>query len=156
MSSAASPCKPFIRPCTEADVTALAATMREDDRLECWHSSRTLPEDALSRGYRASCSPFAIERGGEVVAIFGVVGTVGLAGSPWMLGAPALVNCRSLLRECRQRLDAYTEEYRYLTNACWARNEVHIEWIKWLGFTFNGSELRNGETFLHFHRSANV
>ncbi len=95
---------------------------------------------------------FAIERQGRVVALFGVVGIPGEIGCPWMLGTEDLRRCWSLLRECRRRLDSYLQQYRHLTNAVWAQNEVHIQWIKWLGFTFEGSDVRNGQTFLHFHR----
>ena len=86
------------------------------------------------------------------LAIFGVVGVDGQAGAPWMLGTDDLKRCRSLLRDCREYLDGYAKQYRYLTNAVWSGNTVHIEWIKWLGFTFEGSDVRNGQTFLQFHR----
>lgn len=145
--------KPFIRPARLEDIAALAENMRKEDVAECFHSSRRTPLDALMRASSASTAAFAIERQGKVAALFGVVGAVGVAGSPWMLGTDDLRRCRSLLRECRERLDAYLLEYRYLTNAVWSKNEVHIEWIKWLGFQFEGSDIRNGETFLHFHRS---
>lgn len=157
MSSAVGPSKaPFIRQCTLFDVEELALTMRREDVEEIHHASRSTPREALLRGYHASEVLRTIERGGKVVAIFGVVGVLGRAGSPWMLGTDDLPRCRSLLRECRARLEQYTIKYHHLTNSVWAKNTVHIEWIKWLGFQFDGSDLRNGETFLHFHRSAHV
>ena len=152
MSSAASPSKPFIRPCTLGDVTELSTTMRQADVDEIHYSSLRSPLEALLGGCAATTEPMAIEWHGKVVAIFGVVGVDGQAGAPWMLGTDDLKRCRSLLRECRKYLDRYAEQYCYLTNAVWSGNEVHIEWIKWLGFTFEGSDVRNGQTFLHFHR----
>lgn len=156
MSSAVVLSKPFIRPARQSDILDIAAHMRAEDTAEIWHSSRVTPWSALYRGMRDSDATFVIERNGVPVAMFGVVGEKGRWGSPWMLGTDELKNCKSLLRECRVRLDEYLKEYHYLANAVWAENTVHIEWIKWLGFQFEGEELRNGETFLQFHRSLNV
>ena len=156
MSSAAVPDKPFIREAVEADVGELAETMRLCDRAEVLHSSLSSPLQALLGGYLASRQCFAIEWQGRVVALFGVVGIKGSSGCPWMLGTDDLRRCWSLLRECRERIDGYLEEYHFLTNAVWAKNTVHIKWIKWLGFTFEGSDVRNGQTFLHFHRRKHV
>lgn len=156
MSSEAPRCKPFIRQALGLlDCHKLALTMRIADREEIHHGSRRSPFEALHRSIRNSDSVFTIEKEGRVVAMFGVVGKRGQAGSPWMLGTEEIAHCWSLLRECRQRVDAYTAEYGYLTNAVWSENTVHIKWLKWLGFTFEGSDVRNGETFLHFHRRLN-
>ena len=152
MSSAAVRSKPFIRETTLRDIAELAVTMREEDRMEVSFSSGGSPLDALMDGYLLSDQVATIEANGRVVAIFGVCGTTGSIGCPWMLGADGLEKCRSLLRECRTILQGYTEEYHYLTNACWSKNVAHVDWIKWLGFTFEGSSVRNGETFLHFHK----
>lgn len=151
MSNVVKLSKPFIRETTTSDVLELSQTMRPEDVEELYHSSHNHPLHALSRGFDASSSIFTIEWQGEVVAIFGVVGTPGQGGSPWMLGSPKLNRCWSLLRECRQVLSGYVKEYQYLTNAVWAKNATHIKWLQWLGFIFEGSDLRNGETFLHFH-----
>lgn len=156
MSSAANPSKPFIRPATEEDCLELAQNMRREDVEEIWHSSRGFPLASLFRGFLDSEQTFAIERQGRVVALFGVVAFLQGGGCPWMLGTDDLKRCKSLLRECRRRLDEYATRYGWLANAVWSENAVHIEWIKWLGFQFEGSDIRNGETFLHFHRTRDV
>lgn len=137
------------------DAFTLAEWMREEDAQEVYHSSRQTPHD-IAKVISKMDDTFTIMKGTQVVAMFGVVGTPGLGGAPWMLGTDDLKNCKSLLRECRVRLDAYLRKYGYLRNAVWSKNTVHIEWIKWLGFQFEGSDVRNGETFLHFHRRLNV
>lgn len=163
MSSEADLCKsigrPFIRDCTTHDIEELAITMRLEDREEIFHSSGRSPLITLWMGYHASEVRHTIEWRGRVVAIFGVaaVADAGTSmGIPWMLGTDDLRRCWSLLRECRKLLDSYTKKYRLLANAVWSKNEVHIKWIKWIGFQFEGSDVRNGQTFLHFHRSINV
>ena len=152
MSFAAAKSKPYFRTTTQWDIAELALTMRQEDVQEVFHSSGGSPLGALVRGAEASCELFTIVKEDRVVAIFGLVGTKGVSGSPWMLGTEELPKCRSLLRDCRKIVARYLRDYKYLTNACWSANDVHIEWIKWLGFTFNGEDIRNGETFLHFHK----
>lgn len=156
MSNAAARSKPFIRPTALSDIQELAATMRKEDRDEIFLSSGATPLEALTRGFYYSNAISTIEWEGRVMAIFGIAGFKGVEGQPWMLGAPGIERCRSLLRECRKVLQGYTEDYRYLSNACWSKNTVHIEWIKWLGFNFSGSDTRNGELFLHFHKGYHV
>lgn len=143
---------PFIRKAGGLDVPRLASGMREEDRQEVWHSSRKSPLQALLQGCRAGPC-WAVERAGDVVAMFGVVGVAGQIGAPWMLASDDLKAIRkTFLRECRPVVDGWTAEYSYLTNAVWSKNTTHIEWLRWLGFQFEGSDIRNGETFLHFHR----
>ena len=159
MSSALALCKaverPFIRDCTTHDIEELAVTMRPEDVAEIMHSSGRSPLKTLWLGFHASEVLHTIEWQGRVVAIFGVAAGTNM-GIPWMLGTDDLRRCWSLLRECRKLLEGYTQKYHYLTNAVWSKNEVHIKWIKWIGFQFEGSDVRNGQTFLHFHRSINV
>lgn len=156
MSNEAVRSKPFIRPTVFWDLIELGDAMREEDRAEVFHSSKSTPFNALYRGFTISSECSTIEWQGRVVAIFGVVGTKGEAGSPWMLGSDDLPRCISLLRECRVLMDRWLTEYTYLTNACWAKNVVHVNWIQWLGFIFDGSDVRNGEAFLHFHKEQHV
>ena len=148
--------KPFIRHCTIQDVDELAVTIRKEDVEEISLASGRTPLDTLMAGFRDSRSLQTIEWKGKVVAIFGVVGDPGEAGSPWMLGTDDLRRCWSVLRECQELVEEYTETYQYLVNSVWSKNLAHIRWLKWLGFQFNGSILKNGETFLYFHRRANV
>ena len=156
MSNAAVRSKPFIRRTTLEDIQELAATMRKEDMDEIRLSSNATPLEALTNGHIYSNTTSTIVWEGRVMAVFGVVGVKGVGGCPWMLGAPGIERCRSLLRECRKVLQGYTEDYGYLTNACWSKNTVHIKWIEWLGFNFSGSDTRNGELFLHFHKGSHV
>ena len=156
MSNAVVRSRPFIRHTTIEDIRELSLSMREEDKLEIILSSGTPPYTVLLRGYTDSNSVATIEWDGRVMALFGVTGIKGEWGCPWMLGAGDLKRCKSLLRECRKVLSGYLDDYTYLTNACWSGNLVHIKWIEWLGFTFSGSDTRNGELFLHFHKGSHV
>jgi hypothetical protein len=111
---------------------------------------------ALAAGWWDSEEIQAVIREGRVVALFGVVAFPGGGGGPWMLGADDLKRCKSLLRVCRALLDEWLLRYGWLANAAWSKNTVHIEWIRWLGFRFEGEDTRNGEVFLHFYRTRDV
>lgn len=156
MSNAASlsnaEAKPFIRSLQKGDVAELARTMRWEDAEEIRLSSDGTTLSALVTGTTGSpCS--VIEWQGRVVAIFGISGLKGSYGIPWMLGTDDIKRIRkSLLRNCREVVQGYLKDYPYLTNACWSKNTVHIDWLKWLGFTFQGEDIRKGEVFLHFHQ----
>ena len=153
MSSAASLCE--IRRLLPGDILKVAGSMRQADQWEIWHGSRRGAYESLLRSVDASFLVRVITRGGNPVAIFGLV-HLDPGVCPWMLGTDDLSRCTSLLRECRALVDSWEATYGYLGNAVWAGNTVHIRWLKWLGFTFDGSDLRNGETFLHFHRKHHV
>lgn len=156
MSNAVALCKPFMRPLQKGDVTELAQTMRFEDTEEIRLASGGTPLSALVTGTTASTCT-AIEWQGRVVAIFGISGVKGSYGIPWMLGTDDIKKIRkSLLRECREVVAGYLTDYHYLANACWSKNTVHIDWLKWLGFTFQGEDIRNGEVFLHFHKGTYV
>jgi len=145
--------KPFIHPLQPGDVEELSQTMRPEDveevRLSC--DETTLNTLLIATATTSSCS--VIEWKGKVVAIFGISGVKGLYGVPWMLGTDDIKRVRKfLIRGCRDMASKYLEDYSYLTNACWSKNTVHIDWLKWLGFTFQGEDIRKGEVFLHFHQ----
>jgi hypothetical protein len=75
---------------------------------------------------------------GEVIALCGVVATpTPGVGSVWMVGTKAISRHRTrFLREGRKWLDVKFSDYRCLGNFVDARNELHIRWLKHLGFTF--------------------
>lgn len=73
------------------------------------------------------------------IAIFGVVpDPVNAAlGRIWLLGSDDMVhNSTAFLRHSRQWIDRLHQRYPILWNYVDARNEAHIRWLKWCGFTF--------------------
>jgi hypothetical protein len=134
MSNVASQSKPFVRKAVLSDCEELSKTMRQEDVQEIWHSSRTAPLEALRDGFAWPLC-FTVEWRGRVVAMFGVGGERGKFGFPWMLASDDLVKIkRPFIRECRKHVDEMHKEYPVLCNMAWARNTVHVEWLKWLGF----------------------
>ena len=109
--------------------------MRQEDKDEIWHLARVLPMEALKLSLEACDYNRAVLLDGKVVFIFGVGGTKGGVGVPWMLASPLLTKVRKqFLRESKAALEEMSEGYTSLYNVAWSKNEVHINWLKWLGF----------------------
>jgi len=137
MSAEAKRSKPYVRPATREDCFILAPNLREEDRQEIVHASGLSPEISLRLAFAVSAKVWAGVWGDELVALFGVSGIPGQVGYPWMLASDSLSKIRkSFLRECRGYVLEMLREYRHLENCVWAENEVHIQWLRWLGFTF--------------------
>ncbi len=144
-----------IRPAEPRDAAALAPRLRSADRREIQAAlGSTSPTDVLRRGVYASDPCFAVVANGSVVALFGVVPIARLpeTGSVWLLASddfaarPAFI-----VRSSKAWLTTLHERYRVLTNYVDARNEVHIRWLRWCGFTFVRRIERFGAMGLPFH-----
>ena len=155
MSNEAEVCKPFVRDAKLVDVLVLGANMRQCDRWEVWHMTRKSPIDALMDGYKVSDKPFVVEWKGKPIAMFGVSGHKGHLGVPWMLASDDIKKVRkTFLRECKEHIEKMHGSYPTLTNFVWSKNEVHIAWLKWLGFTFGEAKPMgpDNELFIHFYK----
>jgi len=61
----------------------------------------------------------------------------GLIGSIWMVGTPDLKKISvSFLKNCQGVFKVLKNNFQLLHNYVDARNELHIRWLKWMGFTF--------------------
>lgn len=137
MSNEAKRSKPFVRSPTPKDCQELALTMREEDTREIWHFARLSPLDALLSGLLGSSKCWTVEWDGKAIAMFGVCRQSDDVGQPWMLASNDLSKIKkSFLKECRSYLDLMFDGFEVLTNCAWAKNDVHIQWLKWLGFSF--------------------
>lgn len=148
-------CKPFVREAKLVDVLILSCHIRDCDRREIWHMAHKLPIDAFMDGYKVSDKPYVVEWKGKPIAMFGVSGNKGSVGVPWMLATDDIQKiAKSFLRECKPYVEKMHDDYPVLTNFVWSKNEVHIAWLKWLGFTF-GDAVPMGpdnELFINFHK----
>jgi hypothetical protein len=58
------------------------------------------------------------------------------AGLIWLLGSDELVRYSYVfLRQCRAWITKLHARYEILWNCVDARNEVHVRWLVWCGFT---------------------
>lgn len=109
--------------------------MRQEDRDEIWHLARVLPEEALVGGLMSCEYNRTVLLDGKVVCMFGIGGTKGEVGVPWMLASDLLLKIRKpFLRECKEFLREMSEGFPSLSNVAWSKNTTHIKWLRWLGF----------------------
>lgn len=129
----------FVRYAEPADCEAIAKNMRPEDVAEVWASNRHSPLEALTVGYLQSNPPMTIIKNPDIpVGMFGSVpmsfGQPSSAGI-WMLGTNEIWDVRfQFLRESRHWLEEVSKEYDLVYNVIDKRNELHIRWLKWLGF----------------------
>jgi len=150
--------KPFVRPTVAGDCTELAVTMRVEDREEIWHSSEVSPIVALNYCLSLSALCFTVEWEGKVVAMFGVSRKDELVGVPWMVASEDLKKIRkSFLKESKAYLEQMFQGYEILSNTAWSKNTIHIQWLRWLGFSFLPSKPvgKGGELFYEFYKVNN-
>ena len=89
--------------------------------------------------------------------MYGVVPCTNKAGRIWMLGHRTMTNdyqdIRAFLRHSPEELKKFNANYPVLYNFVDARNEIHIRWIKWMGFSIikkHATFGAEGRTFYEF------
>lgn len=131
------------RPATATDADHLAPRLRETDLNEIQAATGEAPLVALERSLAISEPCYAIvDEHDEAVALFGVVpdanAPVDDAGIVWLVGSRDLLeHSFAFLRNCREWVRRLHQPYRLLWNCVDIRNEVHIRWLKWCGFTLH-------------------
>lgn len=141
------------------DIADLTPRLRKADLEEIAASGWENPSAPLWAGYVESQPCYSIvDASDRPVAVFGVVPS----GDPevgyvWFLGSDDIQFHRSqFLRRCREVLDNLHQKHPLLTNAVYSRNEVHIKWLRWLGFSFLRALKKNGQPFYEFARINHV
>ena len=129
--------KPYLRLANEDDCIYLAENLREDDYREIKAVTGLPPLLSLLTGLKSSQVPLVIcDNQGKVVAMLGVVPN-GLIGSIWMVGTPDLKRISvSFLKNCQDVFTVLKNNFSVLHNYVDARNELHIRWLRWMGFSF--------------------
>lgn len=149
-----------------SDIDLIAKNMRAADVAEVAAASGNTPEVCLLKSYLNSkpCITM-VSCTGEPLAMGGVVpdSLNNRVGQIWLLGTDALVddakNRMSFLRGCRSWVNAMHREYDVLWNCMDARNAVHFDWIKWMGFTIIGKRPNwgvEGRLFVEFSKVNHV
>jgi len=124
------------RPSYIPDCFYIAAHMREADKQEVQAVTNKDPKTAMLNGYSVSERPMTVTVDDVPAAMYGVVRVDKNTGCVWMLGTDEVTKANfSFLKASHGFLaDAFTG-YNMLFNYIDARNTVHINWIKWLGFS---------------------
>ncbi len=119
------------------DVRTLSEKLRSADLQEIAAATGEEPYWSLLRGFTDSVHCWTMLGNDSVVGMFGV----NKAGAIWMMCSDELSRFSvRFLRESLEMVDYLQEEYPVLWNWIDARNELHIRWLKWLGFQFTELE----------------
>jgi len=126
-----------VRPFEPADAGALAPRLRAADLREIDAATGERALDAIERCTRSS-DPCLSVVDGQVIAVFGVVPDGPERGIVWMVGSDEIASrAIPFARIMRPWVGRLQERYRILWNFADARNEVHLRWIRWCGFTIH-------------------
>ncbi len=141
-----------------SDVMTVAANMRQEDKEEILAYSGTLPKEQMFYCFFSSkpCMTM-IGRKGNIMGMYGVVPCSPKVGRIWMLGHKSMTSdykdVRDFLRHSPMELQKFHCNYPLLYNYVDARNETHIKWIKWMGFSIikkHATFGAEGRTFYEF------
>ncbi len=130
----------YTRPSILEDVIALSENMRQEDIDELKATGDT-PKGCLLYCYLASKPAVTmISRHGYIMGMYGVIPEGIKSGRIWMLGHKKMVDDLRdkiwFLRESQVRLKKLHETYPLMFNIVDARNTTHVEWLKWMKFSF--------------------
>lgn len=143
---------PSIRPARSCDVLYLSDHLREADRMEVMAGSGQCPFDVLMEGLTTSDECYtALDDAGVPICMFGVapIPMRAHAGAIWMLATDELKkHTKYLLRQTPVYIAKFHKRYEILANCVDERNETHIRWIQWAGF----SDFKRLEAYGHEQR----
>ena len=128
---------PHLRLATEVDCIYLSEHLRKEDIQEIKAVVGNLPPLlSLLIGHTLSAVPLVIcDAESKPVAMLGVVPN-GLIGFIWMVGTDDLKKISlSFLRNSKDVCDVLKVKHQILHNYVDKRNKLHINWLKWMGFT---------------------
>ena len=129
----------YLRPTTVDDVTFLAPNLRQADRNECLAATGREPLGVILDGLRlADTTMTMVAPTGIPVGIVGVgKSVIKDAGVIWLCATDDIEKYQmTFLRNSKKVLSLLQHDYLALHNCVDARNELHIKWLKWMGFTF--------------------
>ena len=122
-------------------IRLVAENMREEDIAEIRAQSGLEPLASLFYCFFKSkpCMTM-ISRHGHQMGMWGVVPESETSGRIWMLGCQSMLDDTSdkhtFLRQSKIELRKILNKYPVLFNVVDARNEIHVRWLQWMGFTF--------------------
>tara|TARA_B100000287_G_scaffold408067_1_gene434070 strand:- start:357 stop:818 length:462 start_codon:yes stop_codon:yes gene_type:complete len=151
----------IVRPSLLSDVPVVAENMRKEDVDEVKAHTGGCPKGSLLYAYFMSKPCLTvISRHGHLMAMGGVVPEGENIGRIWLLGCQSMfddsIDKRWFLRKSKEKLAEMQSLYPLLFNMVDARNEVHVNWIRWLGFTFIKKHLEWGPEQMMFYEFVRI
>ena len=130
----------LLTPTTVEDIDYVSPRLRIADYNECLAAVGKQPRDVLHISLNLGDISLTLRApNGERVGLCGVVPCPSIpeAGVVWMVATDDIYQHQiTFLRNSKRALQDLSKDYLVLFNCVDARNEVHIKWLKWMGFTF--------------------
>lgn len=130
----------YVERSSTTDALYVAQHLRRADRNEVAALTKQPPVQVIRDGIVAShpCYTIRLTSTGRPCGIFGACKTDNPdSGVVWLVGTDDLITMsRTFIRHSREWVDEVQKHYRLLYNVIDARNEVHLNWLKWTGFEF--------------------
>lgn len=144
-----------IREASREDAQRIAPLLRDKDRQEIETASGLIPEVYLPQAFTLPGEKLIAETAsGKPIMIAGVHPThSSIAATIWLVGTPlleayALPSVRMSLR----RIERWHRTYPLLWNQALESNDLHVRWLRLLGFSFLRRVEHRGSQFLEFAR----
>lgn len=123
------------------DAEIISPRLRAEDAAEILAASGLEPEAILprcvenNRTWKAVVGSFSSPHYGDPVALFGVSSP----NIPWLVATPEILNHQiSFLKQAKNVLHLmHAIGGPFLHNYVDARNDVHLRWLAWMGFTID-------------------
>lgn len=148
------------RPALRADAEWISTRLRPEDKAEV-ETITGLPAtevvpfsfDLSSEAYTFRLASGRLAAQKDPAVLFGVCDdpTSPGKGVMWLVATPEITLAPlSVLRECRYWCEHFRRRYQGgLQNLIDTRNDLHVRWLKLLGFTMGDIYTINGQTFVH-------
>ena len=123
---------------TRDDCLTLGRKLRKDDQEEIKALANLKGTEALILGLESSHLVNSIFTKDNVICgMFGVQGDIGKDAAVWMLASDEIEKITiPFLRQSREVVNYLNKLHPVLHNVVDARNDLHLKWLKWCGFTF--------------------
>jgi hypothetical protein len=143
---------------TRADVVDVVGRLREEDKLECRAMFGIDPASFfLASNYDTENTYALHNKAGHNVALAGVSPMKDGSAMIWMVGTPDIANHKiEFLRYGQKWLKEVTEPYTFVFNWVDARNTVHLNWLKWCGFSLINRHEQFGAEGLPFYTAVRI
>ena len=152
----------ILTPTTVEDIDYISPRLRQADKDECLAATGKEPLGILYQSLMIGDLTLTMRTPeGERVGLCGVAPSpLENAGVVWMCATDAIMKHQmAFLRRSKAALNYLSQDYGVLHNCVDARNEIHIKWLKWMGFTFINKHEKYGaeqRPFYEFVRITHV
>jgi len=142
------------RPTTEADIGAIAASMRPADAYEVKVLSGQDPTEALTSSYELSQVCRTLSYQDTPLIMYGTVEMPDGSGCVWGLGSTEIEkHVIPFLRVSKTEVDILQGNFPLIFNFVHAANHLHLKWVDYVGFDINEPvEHVTGELVRPIHR----